>query len=164
MTTPIFDHKSNSLIIVTADQRQITAIIDGSEASTYIDDIPRWIENVVNPRDLCGHIIAAMAKIGSEVVGVRELEEEVTKATADGGHDLNRLCFDTLDEAEVPIKPDVDLYTQAMEYISALLNVGGIAETCHLYKSDKVVGYRFEVAGRVIREMIHGTESDVLLI
>ena len=164
MTTPIFDHKNNELIVITADQRQINAIIDESEATTYIDDIPNWIDGASNPTDLAGHVLRAVAKIGSEVVGVRELEEELIRATDDCGQDLNRLCLDAIKDVDGVWQPYADLYQSAMDYMGALLHIGGMIELCYLYQSKELVGYRLEVAGRIIREMLFGTDKEVTLV
>ena len=56
MTTPIFDHKSNELIIVTEDQRIVNAIIKADQAATLIDELPHWIKDCLlytspSPRD-----------------------------------------------------------------------------------------------------------------
>ena len=163
MTTPIFRRKDNRLIIVTGDLRSINAIIDGSEAASYIDDVPRWIDAALEPTGLVGHVIRAIAKIGSDVVSPRELKDELIKATADRDQDLNRMSLNAINDAEGVWQPDADLYETAMDYVRALLNIGGIAETCYLYKSDELVGYRLEVAGRVIKEILFGTESGITI-
>ena len=164
MTTPIFDHKSNQLIIVCDDQRIVNAIIDVKEAQTYIDKLPHWIEETTNPTGLVGYVVRSVTRLGSDLVSTHELEEELLRATDRDDRDLNQLCWDAINDLDDDIDPDLPTYYQAMDGVINDLTDVGILTPCCYYMTDKVVGYHIEMAGRILSEVLHGTEAEVTIV
>ena len=164
MTTPIFDHKSNELIIVTEDQRIVNAIIKEDQAATLIDELPHWIKDVKNPTDLVGYVVQAVTKLGSDLVSPRELEEELIRATDRDDMDLHKLCRYAIIDLDDEVDPDLPTYYQAMDCVVNHLQFLGIIKPCCYYESSKVVGYHIEMAGMIIREVLFGEDQETTII
>ena len=164
MRTPIFDHKSNQLIIVTDDQRIVNAIIDVKDAQTYIDRLPHWIEEVINPTHLVGYVVESMTRLRSDLVSPRELEEELIRATDRDNRDLNQLCWDAIQGLDDDVDPDLPTYYQAMDGVINDLTAVGIITPCCYFETDKVAGYHIEMAGMIIREVLLGEDQEATIV
>ena len=161
MSYQVIKRSDTEWIIETDDKRQIIATADRVEPLHYLDDGERLLRWLGTPDRLDAMIFTVLAKAGSDMVSPRELKLGLDELT-DGDQDLlDRLVLDAIDAFDNEVEIEDDPYQQAVNYASALLYINGILRSVGCPDCRNPNGYRIEVAGKVIREVLYGSDQAV---
>ena len=149
------------VIILTDDDRMVTATVGQRNPVTISDDLKPWIDQLYQPISFDGYLLTAVSKAESDVVSPREVKAAIMDAINNDEAVLNELMIDMINNSDGAVKPDGDLYDRAIAYAAAYLDICGLLESCYLYNSDELVGYRLQLEGKIAAEVVFGTEPSV---